>query len=164
MGLKKDFLIHKKKTVESFRFVRADISSININIDNLKSMLASMELRISALDNKVTVLRKEIDKCLSDINAQQDNYLNIHSKTEHIIKSISDVATAATSFKSSINKIVSNNKQILKDISSNRSAIKKLFLISKTQSLKNNQVNSELRKSKAEIKKLKNSINKRPKR
>ena len=164
MGLRKDFLVHKKKTVDSFRFVRADISSININIENMKSMLTSMELRISALDNKVTVLRKELDKCLSDINVQQNNYLNIYSKIEYISKSISSIVTAMTSLKNSISKIASSNRNIVKDTSSNRNAIKKLFSISKMQSLKNKQVNSELKKSRAEIKKFKNSINKRPKR
>ena len=164
MGLRKDFLIHKKKTVDSFRFVRADISGININIENMKSMLTSTELRISALDNKVTVLRKELDKCLSDINVQQNNYLNIYSKIEYISKSISSIVTAMTSLKNSISKIASSNKNIVKDTSSNRNSIKKLFSISKMQSLKNNQVNSELKKFKAEINKLKNSINKRPKR
>lgn len=161
MGLRKDFLIHKRKTVESFRFVRADISSINVNIENMKSTLASIESRISALDNKVAVLWKETDKCLTDINVQQNNYLGIYSKIGHISKSVSAVAAAMTPFKDSINKIASSNKQIVKDMSSNQNSIKKLFSISKTLSLKNNLTNSALTKSQLEVNKIRNLLNKK---
>ena len=154
MGLRKDFLIHKAKTVESFGFVRADISNINNNIEHLRSQLSSVESRISAIDSQILILHKAIEKNSSEISVQQNNGLTLYSKIENISKSITSATDALNDFKNHINNLISNNQRILKDISGNKNAIKRLFSASKQQSLENKRTNSELKKSKAEITKL----------
>lgn len=161
MGLRKDFLIHKRKTVESFRLVRADISSININIEHIRNMLSSMESRVSTLGNEVSSMHKALDKCSADINMQQNNNLNIQSRIEDINKSISSAVAKVSSFKDNINNIIFKNQKISKRVTANNNLAKKLLSKSKTQSLKNIQLNSAIRNSQEEIKKIKNFLNRK---
>ena len=154
-------MVHKKKTIESFGLVRADISSISNSIEHFKNILSALESRISTLDNQVLELRKAIDKNTSEIRIQYNYNINIQSKIENINKSVSNIFTTINSFKNNINKLISNNQQSSKDITINKNAIKKLFALSKNQSLKNKQLTSTLKRSQEEVKKLRSFINKR---
>ncbi len=158
LGLRKDFLIHKSKTVESFRLVRADISGIDIHIEHLKNMLASAESRISAIGNQVLILGKSIDKFSSDIQMQQSSSLIIQSKIEGINKSISNSIESISSLNNGISGMLSRQQEASKRISSHDATIKKLLSMSKIQSVKEKQLNSEFKKSHIEIKKLRNFI------
>ena len=161
LGIRKDFLVHRKRTVESFGYVKADISSINAGMESMKNMLGSVEARISALDSQIAGLSKALDKCAFDIGMQQNHNLDIQSKAENINKLISDVVAAVTAFKSKINNLVSNGQQISKNIAINKNSIKRLSLSSKSQSLKNRQIDSALKKSQKDIKKIKNLLNRK---
>ncbi|MBI2656679.1 hypothetical protein HYX03_02985 [Candidatus Woesearchaeota archaeon] len=158
LGLRKDFLIHKSKTVESFRLVRADISGMGIHIEHLKNMLASAESRISAIGNQVLTLGRSIDKFSSDIQMQQSNNLIIQSKIDAINKSISSSIESVNSLNKGISGMLSRQQESSKRISSHDAAVKKLFSMSKAQSVKEKQLNSELKKSRMEAKKLRNFI------
>ena len=102
MGLRKDFLVHKRKTVESFRFVKADVSSLNANVENIKNMLVHADSRISALETEAYNLKSLIDKCLYNIDAQNSNSLNIVSKIENAGKSLGNLVETISSFKNKI--------------------------------------------------------------
>ena len=69
MSLRKDFLVHRRKTAESFRFVRADVSGIMINIEHIKNMLLALESKTSSLDNNIADLKNTLDKYLFDIES-----------------------------------------------------------------------------------------------
>ena len=94
MGLRKDFLIHKRRTIESFRFARADITAINVNVEQLKNTLSSVESGISNIGSEISNLKNALDKCSSDINLQQISSLNVISKIDSINKSIGNAADA----------------------------------------------------------------------
>lgn len=155
LGLRKDFLLHKKKTMESFGFVRADISSIDNNIKHLKNAIYSADSRMSAIKNEISNLSKAIDKCSSEISIGHNQNLTIQSKIEQINKSVSNLLDGINSFRNNVNKIIFNHRQISKDISTNRNAIKKLFSVTKAESAKRRQLNFVLRKLQAEIKRVK---------
>lgn len=161
MGLRKDFLIHRRRTVESFKFVKADISSVNNSIENLKNMLASLESRISSLDMGAADLRKSIEKCSLDISLQQNNNLNLLSKIDTIHKSILNTTNTAVSIKNKIGGIVANNQKTSKKISANNDSIKNLSLKSKKQTATNRKLSSASNQAQKEIKKIRNFLNRR---
>ena len=154
MGIRKEFLVHKGKTVDAFSFVRADISSINANIEDIRNALVSMESRISVLDSQSSGLRTAIDR-------QQDNNSELQLKIDKIAVSVSAIASSVNSFRSNINGLVSNGQQMAKIASGNTGSIKKLFSISKAESIKNKQLASALKKSWQEIKKVKNLLDRK---
>src|SRR3989338_9700184 len=90
LGLRKDFLVHKRKTIESFKLVRDDISTLDGSINNLKNTLVSVESRISNIYNETLNLRDAIGQNASEINAQRSHNANMQSKIEQINKSISN--------------------------------------------------------------------------
>lgn len=161
MGLRKDFSIHRRRTVESFKFVKADISSVNNSIENLKNMLASLESRVSSLDMGAADLRKSIEKCLLDISLQQNNNLNLLSKIDAISKSILNATNTAVSIKNKIGDIVANNQKTSKKISANNDSIKNLSLKSKKQTAINRKLNSASNQSQKEIKKIRNFLSRK---
>ena len=161
MGLRRDFLIHKRKTVESFTFVKADISSINLNIEHIKNVLASIESRISGIENDASSLRVSIEKCSSDINLQKNNSLILWSRIENIDKSIGSAVATVYSFKDKIDGIISKNQQMSSSISKNNESIKNISLRLSKQSLATRKLNSALRLSQKENQKLKNLLNKK---
>ena len=67
LGLRNEFLVHKRKTVESFRFVRADVSDIMISLEHIKNMLLTLESKASLMDSNSADLKNTLDKYLSDI-------------------------------------------------------------------------------------------------
>ncbi len=91
MGLRKDFLAHKSKTMESFNLVSADISNINLNLVNLRTMLASVEDRISDFSGKIQKLNEALDKCGADIMLQRSNEAVVTSTINDINSSISEI-------------------------------------------------------------------------
>lgn len=154
MGLRKDFLVHKRKTVESFELVKADISSLNASIGNLGNTLALLDSRVNILSNEASLMRAAIDE-------SRITYHNALSRIEDIRNSVDSIAATISSFKNIISKTLSKNGEMSREIAGSRNAIKKLFSISRIQSSRNKQLNSALRKSQAEIRKVKNLLNRR---
>ena len=159
VGLKKDFSIHKQKTIESFGFVKADISSINYNIENIKNALASIGSRISTLDNEILGLRKSVDTCVLDISIQQNNSLNMQSRMNGIGKSMSGAMETLTSIKDRINTVFNQNKSISKTMTGYGTLIKSLTSKANAQSINSKKLSTQIRKYEQEIKKVKNLIN-----
>ena len=163
MGIRKDFLMHRRKTVESFRYVRGDISAISTSINNLKDLVSSIESRISVIDSEMPELRKSIEKNTAETAMQHNQSLSIQSKIEQISKSISNALDAIASVRNGVNSILSSQQRISNSISSHQKSISKIVADFKNQSLKNKQVNSSLKKTKDGIKKLKNLLHRRVK-
>lgn len=138
MGLRKDFLVHKKKTVESFGFVRSDIERINSDLNNLSNNFSAMGAKISSFDNQTQELWKSINKCLSDNLGFVDSF---------------------SFFKTDVEDMASYKKQISKNVLSNSNAIKKLFVVYKAQNSKSKKISMELKKSRLHVKKLEKSFN-----
>ena len=125
LGLRKDFLIHKRKTVESFRFVRDDIASVNAAIRHLKDALHSIESRLSVAINEIISLKKGIDKCLLDIEVHNNIKNDIQSKIEGINKSIANTIPALSSLGSGIKNVLLRQQRISKSVSIHSSSLKK---------------------------------------
>lgn len=162
LGIRKDFNVHKRKTVESFGLVRADISSINANIEQIRNSLASVEARIITLGTDIGGLRNSIDRCSSDINAHETAHSDMNSKIESIDESIGgineSISTAVAkiaSFKSRVDSIASRNGTLLRGLSGNSQAIKRVLPRLNKQSLKTRKIGSDLRKARGEIEKSK---------
>ena len=165
MSLRRDFLVHKRKTVESFRFVRSDISGINAALEHIKNSISSLDSKLASVDIEAGNLKRFVEKCASDIGIQENYNLSIQSKIDVVNKLISETVSTLGSFKSSINdvlgKILSRNQQTSNKISSYDKSIKKLFVNSKKQSLRNKQLTSSLKQNQEESKKLRNLLNKK---
>ena len=148
MGLRKDFSVHKRKTIESFELVKADISGISLEIESLKNIIASFGSRISAIDNELLNLSR---------NASSNN-LSISSKIDRRSSSMSDAIAAVNTLRNGINIISSNYQRMSKNMSGNKNSIKKLELKSKAESLRAGKLGYSLKKSQKETKKLKNIL------
>lgn len=161
MGLRKDFLIHKAKTIESFLLARADISSINNSMEHLKIHVSSVESRILVIDNEVLNLRKLLDKCISDLSMQQMGNLSLMTKIDSVSKSIGEMADNIGSFRNKVDNILSKNSGLSRQINSQNNSIKKLLPKSSKQSLEIRKLNSALKKSQQDIKKLRNLMDRK---
>ena len=144
LGLRNEFLVHKRKTVESFRFVRADVSNIMINMEHIKNMLLTLESKASLMDSNSADLKNTIDKYLFDI--------------EGISKSTEQTSDAVGNFNNVIKKITYQNKSMSKEITRNNKSIKKLLPRFKRQSVDLRKLASALKQSQNEIRKLKNLL------
>lgn len=147
MTIRRDFLIHRRKTVESFQLVRTDISSINTNIEHIKNTLASMELKISTFDNEHIVLDRF-----------QKNIEDFESKIDIINKSFEETKTGLNSLKEDIDNIMPENQDISSGLSKNSRSINKILSRIKTQTAKNRKLGSSVRKSQEEIDRLKKKV------
>ncbi|MBI3034992.1 hypothetical protein HYY71_01600 [Candidatus Woesearchaeota archaeon] len=152
-------MVHKKKTVESFRFVKEDISKINIALENLRNTLIGFETKLAALDSHASALSASIGKCSSDIRLQQSNSLSLWSKLDNTNKSAVSAVSAASLLKDRISGLDSKNKAEISRINSHSSLIKKLAAELKSQSMKNKKLNSELKSAGEETNKLRKFIN-----
>ena len=88
MGLRHDFFIHKKKTIDSFKFVSADIAGINANIDNIRNVFLSLDSRISKIDEELLIERNnnsEIKKIIQVMNERVDEWAFKH---EQIVRNV----------------------------------------------------------------------------
>lgn len=81
MGLRKDFLAHKNNAVESFRLVKTDFLNLSAGIENMKSILANFDLKISAIEAEFSDLKNLIDKF-------SGNLKNIYSENNALSKKI----------------------------------------------------------------------------
>ncbi|MBS3105200.1 hypothetical protein J4234_03020 [Candidatus Woesearchaeota archaeon] len=147
LGIRNEFLVHKRKTVESFRFVRADVSSIMISLEHIKNMLLMLESKASAMGSNSADLKNTLDKYLSDI--------------EGIIKSTAQISDAIENFNTKLKKMDSKNQEASKGIARNDKSIKNLLPKYKRQSLDIKKLNSALKQSQNEIRKLKNLFSSR---
>ena len=169
MGLRKDFLVHRQKTVEAFSSVSSDMHNISHGMDNLSSMIAAVESRVSSIDANMLVLREAIDKCAQDISLQKSSELALASSIKNVndaVREISNRLKASegrasnkiNSFEKTLNNLVSQNKKLSSAAASNGNSIKKLLPSSKTQSLKSRKLESSLKESQGEIRKIKNLL------
>ena len=140
MGLRKDFLAHKRKTIESFGFVRADISALNMRVESMQNLISLVESRLPALGNEVVGLQKSIDSCSSEINAQNSSNLALQSKIIDMNKSIKSTVDLIGSFKNKINGLVSRDNGLLRRINAHDKLLKKLAPSAKKQSLKSDKL------------------------
>src|SRR3989338_1540535 len=158
MGLRKDFLIHKQRTIESFMLARADISGINVNIDHIRNSLASIELKLSSFDNEILSVKKIVDDCISDISMQRSGTLAIQSKIDEIGNSINGTVSTVGSIRERLNGIFSQNQKISKSISEHKSLINNLTSKISSQSASNRKLNTKLKNFDLEIKKVKKLV------
>ena len=137
------------------------MTSININIEQLKNTLSSVELSISSLGNEIPSLKTTLDRCLSDISVQQSNNHEISSKIENVSKSIESFADAINSFKGRINNVISKNQSLSRDITNQNKLVKKIMPRTAKQSLEIKKLGSSLKKSQNEVKNLRNLLNRK---
>lgn len=158
MGIRKDFEAHKRKTIESFGYVAADISGINSHMGQLKSIISSFESKISAVENEMRSLRQAVDSSTSAIGRQQNDFLAVQSKVEDMGKSISNSTAAINSLGAGVKSMASRQQDAIKKISSHDSSISKLFELSKLQPAKEKKFNSHIKSSQEEIRKTRRII------
>lgn len=156
MGIRKDFLIHKSRTIDSFKFVKVDISAINLSVEQLKNTLSAVEAALANLGTDIISTNGALDKCLSDISLQQINSLNINSKIDSVNKSVDAAAKAINSFSGRINGIAVQNQLFSKKINSQDDSIKK---ISSKNSSDIKKLTSALKNSQKEIVMLRSIFN-----
>ena len=161
MGLRKDFLIHKRRTIESFIFVKSDVSGILANIEHIRKVLASLDMRISALDNEMALLRSIADRFSSDISMQQSNSQNMVSEIESVKKSLANSAKAIGLSEDKTEDALFKNQALSRKIISQEKLIKGLLSGSKLQYSAGRKLSSELRIYKGDISKIKNLLNRK---
>lgn len=159
MGLRKDFLAHKRKTIESFRFVREDILGINLNIEHMNSTLQPVQLGVSKLEENILKMKGMLEKCSSDVDNQQTNNLSIEAKVDNVCKSVEIISGEVSSFRNKIRNISSKSQTLSRKINFQNKSVKKLLPRSKKQSIRIRQLNSALRVSQEDVRKLKKFIN-----
>ena len=205
MSLRREFLAHKNKTMESFDLVSTDISTINVNLVNLRTMLASVEERISQFNSKSQETAETVERFRSDIGQQNSRNSRMEEKIEDLnltVRSaldsvesnaeskVKNMTSALESKITSLNKDVkkagsriSNSERILgkkiknsenhvkklslesrsmsKNFTSKTSTLKELLPRAKSQSLITRKLNSAVRESQDDIRKVRNLINKK---
>lgn len=161
MGLRKDFLVHKRKTIESFRFVKSDISIIKSSVENIKGILAGLDSKISALENDLSSLKGMLERCLHEVGMQRSHGNNMASRIDNANKSLGNLSRSISSFTNKLRKISSKGNSLSKKLVSQNNYIKKLLPRSAKQSLKIRHMNSVLRISQDDIKKLRIFINRK---
>ena len=172
MGLRKDFLAHRNKTMESFNLVSADISNINLNLVNLRTMLASVEDRISDFSGKIQKLNDTLDKCGADISLQRSNEAVVTSTINDMNDSISEINESLklhektlsgrlSSFEERLDDFASGSKVVSQKVASNTDSLKKLLPRSKSQSIQGKKMNSALKESQDSNRKLRNLLNRK---
>ena len=172
MSLRRDFLEHKNKTIESFNLVSADHSNIQVNMVNLRTMLAASESRFYELTNKISDLTAALERCLSDVAMQKSKDLIISSTIEDVNNSMTEMNNQLESFQDTISKRIapfagrlktfsSESRKMSKKVTANSNLLKKLLPSSKLQSAKTRKISSALAESQEEIRKAKNLINRR---
>jgi len=171
MGLRKDFLAHKNKTMESFNLVSADISNINMNLVSLRTMLASVEGRISDFSGKIQKLNEALDKCGSDIALQRSNEVVVTSTINDINSSISEISENLKSyettlsgrlgaFEKTLDDFASDNRIVSQKVTSNTNSLNKIIPSSRSQSVQIKRTGSALKESQNNLRKVRNLIGK----
>lgn len=172
MSFRKDFLEHKKSTVESFNLVSNDISNLHAHFMNLKSVVTSVDSRLVAVENSLSSLRELVDKCVEDINLQRSNDLVITSTIKDANNSISEInnklgslrstlMTRLNSFDNRLSRLVKNNRKLSKSVTLNTNSMKKLLPRTRNLSLTARKLGSGLREAKDEARKLRNLLNRK---
>src|SRR3989338_1026769 len=172
MSLRKDFLAHKNKTMESFNLVSSDISNINLNLVNLRTMLASVEERISDFSSRMQNLNDALDKCGADISLQRSNEAVVTSTINDINSSISEISENLKSyentlsgrlgaFEKTLDNFASDNRIVSQKVASNANSLNKILPSSRSQSAQIKKMNSALKESQNSIRKLKNLLNRK---
>ena len=158
MATRRDFLNHRRRTVDSFQLVRSDITGISSSIENVKNMLASMELRLSKLGDEHLGFRTGIADRLSNIEAIQGIIKDFEPKINSMDKSSEDTSNKFNSLKNDLDNAVYAHQDVSRDLSRNSAAIKKILPILKSQTMKSRKLGSVVRKSQEQVDKLKKRL------
>ena len=122
VGIRKDFSVHRKKTVESFGFVREDISSLAANLGSVKTIL---------------------DDVNSRINAQHHSDLAVQAKVESINEAIGNAISSTNSLNNNLASLISKSQRTSAKVSGHDSSIKTILKeISKFRILLTKKLNS----------------------
>ena len=73
MGLRKDFLVHRKNTIESFGLVRRDIDNLNFKLDNANNIVSTLEMKMPEVVNEISNLHNKIDDINKSIMSHDKN-------------------------------------------------------------------------------------------
>lgn len=132
MGIRKEFMLHKGRTVESFEMVRADISSILTHIGGMRDMISSLDSRISVLDIMAAGMKGQVEKCLADFGTQQSRILSTQSKierignlTENLLVNIRKQGLKNRQINSSLAKCQKDIEKIKKRLKSGKKSVRK---------------------------------------
>ena len=71
LGLKKEFLGHRERTIEAFAQVSNDISSLSAYVQTIQLSISNIENRLSNLETETSEIRNELAKANSTINIQK---------------------------------------------------------------------------------------------
>ena len=158
MGVRKDLLAHKLKTIESFGLVKEDISAINANMQHINNLLASVEMRLSAFDNEVLSLKGYVKTCASDIDAQKSSTLSIQSKIAEIGKNITFTNGSINSIRETISGIFAQNKEIYGTMEQHKNLITNLSSKMDSQSQNDDKLSAKLKNLEREVKTVRSSV------
>ena len=179
MTLKHEFYAHRLKTVDAFKFVRADISNTNLSLEQVKGQVNSIGMALSSINQGISEMKELLEKNSLEIASEKQNSLRLESKLNLVEKSYNDVNSGFSELKSSLtdslnnisnsigsveNQLDSSRTQLnasKRRISSSEKTLKKLLPKSKTQGAKLRKVSSGLRLSQEDIVKLKNFFNRK---
>ena len=180
MSLRQDYLMHKKKTMESFSFVKVDVNSLSASVDSIRNSLASIDFRISSLGNEIDSLKGaigqfvneqssqqvQIEKIVAQLKIQNETINSFHSFESRLkeLKKNNDIQSGNVDkvwkdikfLKKGAKSSNARNSRLLKRINSELKAVKK-----KVSSARN--MPSQLKQFDLEIKKLKNVIKRKAK-
>ena len=120
MGLRTEHEIHKRKTINSFKLISEDISNLTTSLEQMKNILVRLDSRNLATDSEILSLKQSVEKCVSEINLQQNQQNNLQSKIDFINQSMSG-------FNDNLNEVLSQNRLISKKLSLHDKSLKKLL-------------------------------------
>jgi len=177
MTLKHEFYAHRLKTVEAFKFVRADIANTNLSLEQLKGTINSVGMALSSVNQSILEMKELLEKNSIELSSHKQNDLRIESKLNLFDKSYNDLNSEFAEFRASLNDSVTELSNALNSaensidsvrlqsnaskrrLSSSEKILKKLLPKSKTQGAKLRKVSSGLRISQEDIEKLKRFFN-----
>ncbi len=172
MSLRSDFVVHKKKTVESFQLVRIDISNLNNNQESLRASLSAVELRLASLDSAMSEVKSSIDKIsveqavsqakaekmAADLVLQADNNYSNSKKFGGVNKSLSDLSLKIGLLNKNVKSLSLRNTSLSKSLSAAKSAAKKSDSKARQQAAQLQKIVFEMKNSKEEARKLKSLL------
>ncbi|MBI2647453.1 hypothetical protein HYW99_03165 [Candidatus Woesearchaeota archaeon] len=111
MGLRRDLVLHQKRTIESFRYVKEDISNLDAKIENLRNRLNSFDEGIISINNQLGSIQLSSEKCLSNINLQETTNKNFEAKIESTKEHLRNLDKEIKKVKNLVNRKISLMKK-----------------------------------------------------
>ena len=163
MSLRREFLEHKGKTIGAFNLVRADVSTLDLNLISARAMLASIEEKITELGAKVNEVNQNLK---ADIEMQNSANAAMASKIADINSFVNE---RIGNFETEIGKIGPAIERKIKDsfnelskkTAASSNSMKEIASKSSLQSAKIRKLGSSLRETQEKSKMLKGLINRK---